>query len=99
MPIIRTKVALFYHGESENTGIAASHPYGELVHPTITSNALDNGEIGTGMIGEVGIDLITDTIATSDLAKVMKDNPGLSSHILDWALSRQLQPFTNWENI
>lgn len=85
---MKTKVALFYHDEL--SGVTASHPYGEII-----SASVGNG----GMIGEVGVDLITNTIDTSDLASVMKNNPGLSSPILDWALSRQLEPFSNWENI
>ena len=85
---MKTKVALFYHDES--IGVTASHPYGEIISASVGSR---------GMIGEVGVDLITNTIDTSDLASVMKNNPGLSSPILDWALSRQLEPFSNWENI
>lgn len=86
--VMKTKIALFYRGES--VGITSSHPYGEITNTSIGTN---------GMIGEVEIDLMTGVVNIFDLANVMKENEKLFSPLSKWMLTKELEPFSNWENI
>jgi hypothetical protein len=85
---MKTKIALFYRGES--VGITSSHPYGEITNTSIGTN---------GMVGEVEIDLMTGEVNIFDLAKVMAENEKLYPYLSKWMLTKELQPFSYWENI
>jgi hypothetical protein len=85
---MKTKIALFYR--NEYLGITSSHPYGEIVCATV-----GNG----GMIGEVEIDLMTGRINLDDLVNLVKKNESLQPHIFKWMATKELEPFSRWENI
>jgi len=84
---VKTKIALFYRGES--VGITSSHPYGEITNTSIGTN---------GMIGEVEIDLMSGEVNIFDLANVMGGSYQGTIEAYN-NVTKELQSFSHWENI
>jgi hypothetical protein len=82
-----TKIALIYYPDIDR--VTSTHPY----------RSLEKGYTIPGMIGEVRIDLMYNSLHADDLVRVIKKNIERTTPIVKWAESYSPPAFTYWESI